>query len=166
MTEKKKNSDGAQAVEDTAAAAAPESATVEAPVDERDEQIAALKRELARARQGQPETAADARDETIRKLKAELDEIKATPEGEAGELRKAFEALQRTVERMAAGQGLVPLPTPDKPDPLRFGVLMGCGHTTVAAHPQATAHHCDEHGTVPITNHWLLSPEMQFAANN
>jgi len=98
----------------------------------------------------QPAEDEDPRDATIARLQAELDAIKATPEGEREELRKAFDALAADVERMRTGQGLVPVPDTGEPDPYLYWARLATGRIIEVQHPNATHHHDDEYGLVPI----------------
>jgi hypothetical protein len=137
-------------------------------VDPRDAELEELRAQLAAAKeaaQQQPATADDAQARAMEALRAELAELKATPEGEAAELRRAFTALADQVTRMQTGAGLVPVPVAGAPDPHLYGVRLDCGDVLTAAHPHATHHHCAEHGTVPVSGHWNLSDEMRAAAN-
>lgn len=157
--------------------AAPDAAaTPEAPAvsidDPRDAEIAELRRQLEEAHAAKadvvpaPAAPEDARDATIAKLREELEGIRSTPEGASAELMRALAALSAKVDAMASGQGLIPVPQGDRPDPFLYGAVLATGEVVWAQHPQATHHYSPAQKiTVPITGHFLLDPETRALAN-
>lgn len=136
--------------------------------DERDAELAALREQIealrnppAPAPDPEPE---DPRDRALAALRAELAELRSTPEGAAAEMAKALEALRAEVDRMKSGTGLVPVPQSGEPDPYLYGIRLACGDVVDAQHPNATHHHCDEHGTVPVKDVWPHDAAMYAAA--
>lgn len=102
----------------------------------------------------------DERDATIKALRDELAAIRSQPDGQATEMQKALAALAAEVERMKAGQGLVPVPEPTEPDPYLYIVVLGCGDRVDGQHPHATAHFCKEHGTQRVDRTFPKSVEQ------
>lgn len=102
----------------------------------------------------------DDRDATIAKLRAELAAIRAQPDGAATEMQRALAALTAEVERMKAGDGLVPVPVAEDPDPFLYNVVLACGDRFDGQHPHATAHFCGEHGTQRVDRVFPKSPEQ------
>jgi hypothetical protein len=132
--------------------------------DPRDAEIAALRAAIDAARN--PERELDAKDRAMAELRAELAGINSTPAGREAELEKSLKALQEQVERMARGEGLIPVPQSGKPDPLLYGMVLATGEVIEVSHPHATMHHSPEHKIdVPVTGYFTLAPEMRERAN-
>lgn len=136
--------------------------------DEKDREMAELRRQLDDARNPAPTPtpaeSTDPRDQALAELRAELAAIRSTPEGAAAEMGKALAALTAEVERMKAGKGLVPVPEQTDPDPYLYVMRLACGDLIDAQHPHATHHHCDAHGTVPVKDVWPVDHRMYAAA--
>jgi hypothetical protein len=141
-----------------------------APVDEpddKDRELEALRAELEALRNPppapEPEVPDDPRDAAILALKAELSALRSTPEGAAAEMAKALAALQGEVERMKAGQGLVPVPVQTEPDPYLYFARLANGDVIEVQHPTGTHHHTDTHGLVPVESVWHKDPAILAA---
>lgn len=104
------------------------------------------------------------RDATIAELRAELDRIRSTPEGQAFELAKALDALAKEVERMKAGQGLVPVPAQTEPAPYDYWARLASGEVIEVQFPWITHHHSDEYGLVPVERCWEKDKDAAAAA--
>jgi len=132
--------------------------------DPRDAEIAALQAELDARRN--PDREMDAKDRALAELRAELAGINSTPGGREAELEKSLRALQEQVERMARGEGLIPVPTGNGADPLLYGMVLATGEVIEVAHPHATMHFSPEHEMdVPVTGYFSLSPAQREMAN-
>lgn len=132
--------------------------------DPRDAEIAALQAELEARRN--PAREMDAKDRALAELRAELAGINATPAGREAELGKSLAALQEQVERMARGEGLIPVPQSSKRDPLLYGMVLATGEVIEVAHPHATMHFSPEHKIdVPVTGYFTLAPAQREMAN-
>lgn len=129
-----------------------------AEVDPRDAELEALQAEIATL--SAPAREMDAKDRALAELRAQRDALTSTPEGENAELRKALAALQEQVERMASGQGLVPVPEGNGLDPLLYGMVLATGEVIKVQHPHATHAYSPEHKiAVPVTGYFTLAPE-------
>lgn len=161
MTKQQKSNDAAAS--DPAVAELAAAVDTPAEVDPRDAEIAALEAELERLRSPHE---MDAKDRALAQLRADRDALTATPEGENAELRRAIAALQAQVERMAAGEGLVPVPEGNGLDPLLYGMVLSTGELIKVQHPHATHHYSPEYGiTVPVTSYFTLAPEDRELAS-